>query len=434
MIGTIAVALFLLFDKLTVCQSIYEGPAPIDYFKQSLNVSSIDQLPELRCWDEWRDWNGGKNYNTHFGKTNVSDISFSFFGETNISYPVQFYTMTITSQMKTKYKSTLHVSTACGLSELCLSPIFSKYFWNISMEECGIYVSARSWERYHAEPPYSNDRISHYNEYCNLTTLDTVMYILHEKKGRVTLIESKDDCVSSDHCIIPTKSVIDLTNYQEGRYIIGIGGFGTEYGKFELQLVCEQMSFPITNEEIDPSSAILGELTCGTTLHNQSWTDDNTVVYYALNVTHLTYFPFRITVCVDEDYSFDAYIIELGKLGLHYDVLIKMDHTSYLNRNESSMCFHHHESYGMPAIITIHENINNIFVGNLYWVMLQPFINHAMGFAIHMECSDAPTPLPTNAPSVIPTETPSNTPTKSPTVPPKIPEELVTALVFGLCG
>eukprot|EP01084_Bolivina_argentea_P179112 309527_1 len=193
------------------------------------------------------------------------DIS-SYYDITSATSPVIYYRFNLTSSMKEFY-TTITVSTCCESSAI--------------------------------------------SSYCDTESLDTNLYILYEKKGQINLIQTSDD-LSKTVCNDTRKSNINLIEYAAGEYVIGVGGYGKEYGKFYVELHCltdSSYSGPATidwfRENFD-SSLIeeLPELSCYTffSMNNitnatiaEAWsrnshyigatTPTHLVNYYKLNLT-----------------------------------------------------------------------------------------------------------------------------------------------------
>eukprot|EP01084_Bolivina_argentea_P108054 193125_1 len=78
--------------------------------------------------------------------------------------------------------------------------------------------------------------------YCGNASLDTVLYLLREKRGQISLLEISDDTKKSK-CSNTNKSIIDISAYDEGIYYLGVGGFAQDTGDFFIYLKQKQNTF-----------------------------------------------------------------------------------------------------------------------------------------------------------------------------------------------
>ena len=156
----------------------YNGPESEDYFRLTLLNKPIAGIPQLQC----------DSYET---------------SHTNATNEVNYYRINITSSLKERH-GLLHLTTCCDLEEIS-----------------------------------TND--SHY-PFCNSSSLDTVLYTLTIEhtidQTKIDLIEVVDDIPTPniDNCGL--KSYIDLINYDEGEYIVAVGGYAHKYGKYRIGFDC----------------------------------------------------------------------------------------------------------------------------------------------------------------------------------------------------
>ena len=80
-----------------------------------------------------------------------------------------------------------------------------------------------------------------HSDHCDDISLDTTIKLYHERKGEMSLL---DESNQYPHCDNPGKSLIDLNDYNNGEYIIGIEGYDEEYGKFSVSFVCYEAIEP----------------------------------------------------------------------------------------------------------------------------------------------------------------------------------------------
>eukprot|EP01084_Bolivina_argentea_P152228 265587_1 len=76
---------------------------------------------------------------------------------------------------------------------------------------------------------------------CNNSSLDTIIYILYEKKNQINLITLSDD-TDPTQCRITKKSLIKLKDFNQGNYIIAVGGYAKENGNYRLLMTCDKTS------------------------------------------------------------------------------------------------------------------------------------------------------------------------------------------------
>eukprot|EP01084_Bolivina_argentea_P270458 459882_1 len=210
---------------------------------------------------------------------------------------------------------------------------------------------------------------------CNDSSLDTILYILSEKNGIITLLDHSDD-TSSSICRNTKKSLIDLKQFIENTYIIAVGGFGAQVGTYQINFECTQFSRPIQNTEINPS--ISDTLTCGMQLHNQHNSIHHLVSYYNFSITDNMHYPIVITTCeVSEETDFYniLYLVEEVNAGIQKEY--KILHTS----NYSQRC---HSD--VPADIII-ESPFQYGTGEFIIMVQNYWVNDVNEFSITMHCA-----------------------------------------------
>eukprot|EP01084_Bolivina_argentea_P041659 76896_1 len=198
----------------------------------------------------------------------------------------------------------MYVSTCCG-------QMICAIFWNESyVEQCNEQLIGQYHLNYQYLSTYnynmsifsnSSNYTEQYEKFCRDTSLDTVLYLLQEKKGQLTLIETNDDSTCSN----THKSHINLLNYPEGEYIIAIGGFAKENGSYFLQMVCLQHSIPLTVSQLNPPTNTTS-ITCNKTIYDVL-TPVQSVQYHLFNITKNTYLPINIYV---PSYGMFLYLIK----------------------------------------------------------------------------------------------------------------------------
>eukprot|EP01084_Bolivina_argentea_P103646 185619_1 len=287
----------------------------------------------------------------------------SLFHKTSSTTPVNYYKINITHSMKSAYEAVL-LSTCC--------------------------------------PPVFMDK---WSSYCNDTSLDTNIYVLYEKKGQINLLETSDD-VDSTICNNEEKSYVNLLDYKVGQYIIGIGGYAQEHGKYYLKLECSSVaptqspilkySFPIVKSEFDVHSNV-NILECNDILHNETNTHEHLVSYYRFHISDDVYPPIVISTCPDSNID--------GSNGNHwlYDTYMYIiydygDGVVILKQSDIAPSLCNHKS----AEIDVSSLLNGE-----YYAVVQGYDNQIGNFSISMQCKQSPT---------------------------KVNRKVVMTSVFGLCG
>eukprot|EP01083_Nonionella_stella_P023316 64495_1 len=161
----------------------------------------------------------------------------------------------------------------------------------------------------------SNDQAA---PYCNSASLDTYLYLLREKRGQISLLQTNDDCSAVSCPSNTNKSIIDLSPYPEGEYYIAVGGFLTDIGLYAITVECDSAySYPIKPEQINETNTTVQELSCGQTLWNQTNTVDDVVSFYSLNLnfTDDMFPPITISTC---DVNNTVNITEFTGILYHY--------------------------------------------------------------------------------------------------------------------
>eukprot|EP01084_Bolivina_argentea_P133758 236090_1 len=204
-------------------------------------------------------------------------------GNTNNEYPIRYYILTITDKIKQLYPTYLKITTCCSIDhsnrqqmyQNTFDKAFNEYWSSQSTINDMIFHkqdakqnASKLWCDYcDCDNKQSNNSVNvtfndisyfykgyscDHSDFCSHNnSLDTVLYILSEKKNIVELLSVQDDSPSTI-CRNTEKSVIDLLTYDEGTYIIAIGGYGTETGSYQISLQCET-TFGVTEPDSDSS-------------------------------------------------------------------------------------------------------------------------------------------------------------------------------------
>eukprot|EP01084_Bolivina_argentea_P250527 419781_1 len=433
----LSVSVFLLFSitrttsqtTVTFIQPIvselkYDGPVTLEYFQTAINMSSIYKFPEISCHQH------------------------VYFGQTNESHVVAYYRLNITSRMKSLYTAGLSLSTCCEfvecgytyetlyesmqaefkevdrvswLKNMTREEFEAAYdinFFNEFKRDCNQWFFAYNHgdiTDYHEH--YTNSTM--YRNYCvKDTSLDTILYVLYEKKGKINLRHISDD-VNQLYCNEnKEKSHVDLLNIDEGVYIIALGGYGTNYGSYFFQLWCNEYSFPVFASEFNPLHTNVSELECDSRLLEEQNTHSHQISYYKLNITEEIHarLPISIWTCSllydTHIYIFTSLSHELEDKPTWHIITTSDDNPTCANPYDSKF------TLSDPQIYSV----------GIYYIAVQGIGNTLGEFSIHMKCGSSP---PTYSPSYYPTNNPSNYPTISPTEPAKIPTVLVMSLLFG---
>eukprot|EP01084_Bolivina_argentea_P008498 15904_1 len=366
---TIAVLMLYFVNNITSQIEAYNGPATIDYFQRELNTT-VD-LPVLTCKKDTTETELNLNISITNGLNN-------FFDHTDVSNPVVYYTLNITSEMKQLYTASLSISTCCDIDSYSYDQ--NRLTANVSH--------------------INNDR------FCSADkSLDTYLYILQQKKKQLNLLHTADDF----ECSNSQKSYVNLLDYIPGVYIIAVGGYAKEYGSYYLQLSCQQYSYPITEVQFNPpiNSPVIS---CDSMLANQFVNHRKPVRYYLLNITKTTYLPFSIASPADNDTII---------------YVIKRNINSYDNYDYDRMRISDIYNY------TIIFDDPDVFSIGVYYVVIQGMFNQPSQFSLTITCADAPTYQPTQQPTLDPTMSPTFSPTSAPIVSVKIAQKRLEIMLFG---
>eukprot|EP01084_Bolivina_argentea_P282944 484457_1 len=359
--------------------SQYNGPESNEYF-HSLSAPAFSNLTELHC-------------------------GVSYTGTTNASNPVYYYKIDITASLKNQYKSLLQVTSCCHDLKTV-----NKAAGNVQS------VSGSNYQ-------YWVDENEVYDKYCSNTSLDTALYLLYEKRGQLNLLETSDDgCINMNMTRMTHKSTLNLMVYDETEYIIGIGGYAQEYGSFFIHMICEQYSWPVQEEELDPISNNPSTLSCNN-ISSGNFTGGNHMLYYELEITQNTFFPIIIAVCSD-GYFWDidamTYISKQKLNSFSYEILnvnkLWFDRYSAFNVFDGTYC-------DQDNVIGVNwfrfgyfqlDDPNVYQVGTYYVaVHVQEEMNQKLQIKLH--CAPPPTAFPTVEPTINPTMRPTEQPTIEPT-------------------
>eukprot|EP01084_Bolivina_argentea_P266656 452353_1 len=378
----------------------YDGPENNEYFKLEFN-KTIDELPWITCDAVYND-------------------------RTDIWNPVVYYKVIVTEEMQNRYKSILQISSCCEFQKhcgqddrFCNVNIWAKRTMGCTEINCGEL-------RKYVQP---------YNHYCDNSSLDTILYILYEKKGKIVLLDSFDDS-SKSKCKTNEKSVMNLFDYNDGQYIIGVGGFGKEFGSFTIKMSCTAHSYPVQQHELNPSinDNYKGSITCDQTNHTQS----DSMMYYRFDLTQTSYFPITITACLTYSES-RIYVIKRSENNDGgYDTIDKffmvMGGTNHPRSNaESILCDDMSVEYSsiitsnviiQSQSVTFDLTENMLSNVNHFYIAIQPQPGSALKgkvgkdaryIYLQTECAPAPTAPPTTSPTRDPSISPTIDPTKDPT-------------------
>eukprot|EP01084_Bolivina_argentea_P236760 398039_1 len=420
----------------------YDGPASIAYFQTENNVK-LDHVTELQCGDTLSE-------------------------ETDASHLVHYYKLKITRDMIQKYKSLLSVSTCCETTtDQCQD---NSQKWSCNMFETADMTN--QWEQYYN---IHVPDIEWYYKQCAVSSLDTVLYVLYSKKGKLNLLYTSDD-VNAVRCGNTAKSYIDLIQYGEGDYYIAVGGYQREYGSYFLQMTCQQYSFPATEQQLDPAliehynppieqddeseeqddkqektrdeirqerfdtlKSKFSFLKCGNVIDGtfdifKKKKDRNEYMKYHLTRIKPTRFPITISLCID---SFDArlYLLKENRDSASFNIITQRFY-NYHSVNSAEKT-----SINWPCVKIVNLRIprdrTDISYSPYYYIAVQT-ASYAMKqrahpnstsaeYTLKLECSPEPTPMPTRNPTSNPTSSPTKNPTIEPTnIPTKNPTTVPT--------
>eukprot|EP01084_Bolivina_argentea_P266657 452356_1 len=388
----------------------YDGPENNEYFKLEFN-KTIDELPWITCDAVYND-------------------------RTDIWNPVVYYRVNITQEMQNKYKSILQISTCCGFQKDCdqFDFVCNVNIWAQSTMGCSTVTNCSALKIYSES----------YDNYCHDSSLDTIVYLLYKKKGKIVLLDSFDDS-SKLKCENTLKSSLNFLDYDDGQYIIGIGGFGKEFGSFTTKMICTSHSYPVEEHELNPSIHDKGSIECNQTKRNEI----ESMQYYRFDVTETSYFPIKIITCLTYSES-RMYIIKRSEInGLGYDTIewISRDRgetVGIFNRtdDESVLCNDMNADPEYSQIIN--ENVTaqsshftlkltdeNVFMDDVkhFYIAIQPQPRSWLAgkrdkksiyIYLRAICAPAPTKSPTDFPTRQPTHDPTIGPTREPTPAPTL--------------
>eukprot|EP01084_Bolivina_argentea_P193726 332340_1 len=334
------IIMFLLCSFLSISTSVvYDAPATNEYFRSQFN-GSVANVRELSC----------------------NESSNAYFGTTSDVHPVEYYHLTITTAMKKKYAGSLAITTCCApdfcqQDKVCDERILGDGKWK---------------DNWYNQFNLSYNNIS-YDAYCGDSSLDSILYILRVKKGKIFLVDFVDDSIL---CQDRKKSYIDLHKYVEGEYIVGVGDTGVSQnnGSYFIQTKCNKYSFPMTEQQFDPFTADNKPLNCGIMLQDQTLTNTNPLEYYKLNSIKTSDVP--ITISSYSNNSITPYMY-----------LIKSESDSYQLISETESF---NDDLTSQIILTDVEFAD-------YYVVAQGYFNEVSTYSISMTCS--PTSQPTNSPT-----------------------------------
>eukprot|EP01083_Nonionella_stella_P035969 98120_1 len=325
--------------------------------------------------------------------------------ETNLTNNIHYYQLHITQQMMYLYQAYFTITTCCKIAhksiEQMYHPTFEEAYNTFEWSNDSVihkHNVFRKWCEYcncsdiHTRTNTSSNitlrdipffegygcGVSHF---CDDDSLDTVMYILSEKQGTITLLETADDS-QSNVCQNNRKSIIDLSSYKDGNYIIAVGSFGDDnVGPYQMNLECVQFTRPIKNDQINPNRSNLVNanhtLECGSKLYNQSNSLQHIVSYYALTLTKDMHLPITITTCdPNTKFTNSLYLVRQRHVASNdweYNIL-------WMSSN-SSLC---QDDIASDIII---ESKNELAPGE-YMIMVQNYwVNEFDEFSIFVHCA-----------------------------------------------
>ena len=186
-------------EILLTSSQTYSGPTSVDYFRTALFNVNISTLPGL--------WFMSKDVLPDPGIGAVQIIYDP--SNTNINHPVNYYRINIDSSMKSYGK--IYITTDCD-------SLFSNF-------------------------PISGDPRP---TACNSSSLDTVLYILkrteYGENFKIELMDVNDDLTETTYPFNVSstnqlKSYIDLFHYDEGEYIVAVGGYSLNTGSYYVSFI-----------------------------------------------------------------------------------------------------------------------------------------------------------------------------------------------------
>eukprot|EP01084_Bolivina_argentea_P028001 52077_1 len=416
---------------------VYEGPAHYDYFESifdqdiiELTVTISDQtVMKTNIVQEFFD----------VSKLDELKCGTRLNGETTATNPVNYYRFQITDDML-MYKSLLNIQTCCEFEGATLSA--EKMTWWYST---GVYVLNGENE--------CRDICStqQYRKHCDTESLDTILYILKIKKGYVNLVETADD-IDPKRCSNRDKSRIDLFGYVADEYIIGIGGYRNDIGRYFIQWECAKYSFPAKETELNPlaeEAYNVGNIACDATIHDTMLDETSNILheiaYYKLDTTQNIWLPMTIKVCMDHDVA-AVYVIK-NRQGSQYEIVDSLAWYSWWNVNnhkwetndasthkvilDSSALSNEYwwcESHTIGIISIDNSYSNDEYNLVIQWTNRKPNqLQYRLRYTnLNRNEQDPPeyiiktncAPAPTLPPTQIPTQNPSTNPSKQPTIRP----------------
>eukprot|EP01084_Bolivina_argentea_P174180 301707_1 len=382
-----------LFDAGS-CQIPYNGPASKEYFYNvSINVLNLN---ELECG----------NFSGNFP-------TIGYLGETTLTNPVNYYKLNITSEMLSTWTLSMNLKTCCGYNMCKVAAVLGE----MPYEECSKMLFNTFTENINTSTYETIDNTS-YTRHCGIgSSLPTFIYLLYEQRGRLNLVDTSRG--NGVLCYNQEKSIIDLTKYPEGEYIVGVGGYANQYGSYWIQMQCEQYSWLLSIEEIAPDRNMQGVLNCGEKI-NGSLSLTQQVAYFKFEITDNTYFPILIDQCAGVSLYDDVwqgfYMVRKTGSGNSFHMLnTPFDFTNYTEQvskywdgywgytcNERN----HTDMYPYFLILEDREQYKN----GEYYVVVQAPMNrpeYLRPFALRTMCAPPPE---------------------------KMPETVLLLAVFGTCG
>eukprot|EP01083_Nonionella_stella_P035970 98122_1 len=318
--------------------------------------------------------------------------------ETNLTNNLHYYSLHLTQEMKHLYRAYFTITTCCKIAHNSIEQMYHHTFTTAYEQwtnDTGNYTEDDvydDWCEYCncdntpknitlSDIPFFDGYGCGVSHFCDDNSLDTVMYILSEKQGTITLLETADDS-DEDVCQNSHKSMIDLSSYKNGDYIIAVGGFGDDkVGPYQMNLECVQFSRPIFDDQINPNRSSFANtehtLECGSERYNQNNSLQHIVSYYTLNLTEDMNLPITITTCdpnVNRSHT-TLYMVQERHIAINaweYNILWMSSH--------SSLC-----PNGTASDIKI-EAKNKLALGE-YMIMVQNYwVNEETQFSIFVHC------------------------------------------------
>eukprot|EP01084_Bolivina_argentea_P309190 534793_1 len=387
----------------------YNGPASSKYF-QMYGVNNPSKL--LGCGD----W---------------------YTGLTTYGSPVDYYKVVRTHAMD-NYKAALRISTCCQW-EKCAENDFG-----CNVETFGSVTGFEDPESSWGYSGYYITDFDMFRNYCDKYSsgIDTVLYLLYEKSGQLNLITSSDDSPSALCKRNSEKSYINLANYEEGTYIIGIGGYQQELGSYFIHMDCEYYSFPAESSQMNPGYNN-PNIACWQAISDTLQGDS--MKYYKFTIDDSVYLPVTISICTTFG-NYDQWVMSLIHLDFDgaYSILDQDGFNIWqFITNDGCNAMGVQGGYYLTITLADKEKYQNgDYIIALQFEDSDPIFQN-YPFVIYPQCSYAPTKNPTieptneptsaqptsqptmdptlnpsNAPSIAPTMSPTNIPTSDPTVEP----------------